>query len=189
MLVVGIDSWGKTTKSEYVKRACKQLVREGYDIFADPIYCPGQTMESIIRQMHEFFDKNSRDVRRALLVSMLSGCENLDEWTQRRNATWKLIYEFASYMHTHEISFTCVIGGDASMWDGAGPNFPLIQWDIRNMWRELGCETYTGMESDIGLEDFRDKVDRNWHIQQQYKEQAVDWIIHVIKDVCSYPTE
>ena len=126
MLVVGMDSMGKveTPGSEYVGRACRQLAREGYGIFADPVYCPNQTMESIMRQMLDFFDKNSGMVSRALLVSMLNGCERWDEWEQRRAATWDLIYHFVGYMHTHGISFTCLIGGDASMWHGIGPHFP-----------------------------------------------------------------
>ena len=86
-------------------------------------------------------------------------------------------------MHTHDISFTCIIGGDASMWQGIGPDFSEIQSDIIYMWRTLGCETYSGMENSIGLETFRGKLDTNWHIQNQYKDDAVAWIIHVLKDV------
>ena len=171
MLVVGMDSMGKAEQSEYVGRACRQLAREGYGIFADPVYCPNQTMESIMRQMLDFFDKNSGRVSRALLVSMLNGCKGWDEWMQRRAATWDLINRFARYMHTHGISFTCLIGGDASMWHGIGPHFPRIQRDIINMWQELGCETYTGTESIIGLEHFRDKISKSWHIQRQTKSK------------------
>ena len=180
MLIIGIDSTGKVTKKEFVRRACKQLNIEGYPIFSEPIYKPGATMETIIESMLAFFRCND-GVRRAQLITMLNGAKDWNQWLQRREATWQLIHQFASYMSSHQISFGCIIGGDATMFEGVARDFANFQHDIIELWREVGCCAFTGMEDGIGYGAFRCKLDQGWHIKTQYKEEAVEWIIKVAK--------
>ena len=69
------------------------------------------------------------------------------------------------------------------MFEGVGRDFTKIQHDIIDMWRELGCCAFTGMEDWIGYGAFRGKLDHVNHIKDQYTEEAVEWIINVAKNL------
>ena len=83
-------------------------------------------MEYIIQDMLDFFRKNSGVIRRAVLVSMLNGCDRMAQWTQRREATWNMIYDFAKYMHIYsEETFRLIpkhaFLSDRTFWTSSSP--------------------------------------------------------------------
>ena len=171
MLLLGIDSAGKVKKNEFVFRAGGEMSSEGYPVVLTPVYRPGDSLEAIVQRLLDFVRANT-DVSRVQLICMLNGCDRKSTWLKRRAASWALIWTFARYLHDRQIMFSCILGGDATMFDGLGPDFTDVQNDIIAMFRQLGCCTYTGMEPSINYGWFRGKL-HDWHIQDAYKQEAV----------------
>ena len=93
---------------------------------------------------------------------------------------WDAVKDLAEHIKNNAVSKHIILfGADVSLFEGAAfpDDYRRIQVDILNMLSLVGLNAGTGMEPHYGdFGRFRGKLDRNWHIQGVYREEACAFI-------------
>ena len=97
-----------------------------------------------------------------------------------RQDVWDAVKDLAEHIKNNAVSKHIILfGADVSLFEGAAfpDDYRRIQVDILNMLSLVGLNAGTGMEPHYGdFGRFRGKLDRNWHIQGVYREEACAFI-------------
>ena len=185
MALLAIDSTGKTSKRAYCYTVCRQWG------WLEPIYSPGASLDDLI-------EKVIGSGRRHDTLCIISNANKVVsmKWIEylktTREDVWKAVYHLAEHIQNNTVSKHLILfGADVSLFAGAPfpDDYRRIQQDILNMLSYMGLNAGTGMESHYGdFGRFKSKLDRNWHIQGAYRDEAEAYLQAILAATSSSTT-
>ena len=185
MALLAIDSTGKTSRKAYCDTVCRQCC------WLEPIYSPGASLHDLIGQVIG----SGRRHDTLCIVSNANKVVSM-KWTEYSKTTrgdvWKAVCHLAEHIRKNTVCRHLVLfGADVSLFEGAPfpDDYRRIQQDILSMLSHVGLNAGTGMESRYGdFGRFKSKLDRNWHIQGAYRDDAEAYLQAILAATSSSTT-
>ena len=157
----------------------------------EPVYSPGVSLHDLIEEVIG----SGRRHDTLCIVSNANKVVSM-KWTEYSETTrgdvWKAVYHLAEHIRKNTVCRHLVLfGADVSLFEGAPfpDDYRRIQQDILSMLSHVGLNAGTGMESHYGdFGRFRSKLDRNWHIQGAYRDDAEAYLQAILTATSSSTT-
>ena len=157
----------------------------------EPVYSPGISLHDLIEEVIG----SGRRHDTLCIVSNANKVVSM-KWTEYSETTrgdvWKAVYHLAEHIRKNTVCRHLVLfGADVSLFEGAPfpDDYRRIQQDILSMLSHVGLNAGTGMESRYGdFGRFKSKLDRNWHIQGAYRDDAEAYLQAILTATSSSTT-
>ena len=157
----------------------------------EPIYWAGASLVDLIEEV-------IGSGRRHDTLCIISNANKVVsmKWTEylktTREDVWKAVYHLAEHIQNNTVSKHLILfGADVSLFEGAPfpDDYRRIQQDILKMLSYMGLNAGTGMEKHYGdFGRFKSKLDRNWHIQGAYRDEAEAYLQAILAATSSSTT-